>query len=294
MSGSTQRPGMPSDMVCLLRAPLWFEVAGQQVHSPLVQVRIQGVNSLMIVDTGASDHLLTRELADTAGLQTVATEPGTDHAGASVPSWSLGEMELEMGGVPLSLKNVIAIEGPPAFQACGIGGFLSPQHLHPNAHLLLDFYHQELSLLQAPLPVLNNWLSARLQSLLPVYLRRKAGAVVTVEAAIEPFSPVDTMLNSGGICTEFAEMAVPGLQGLMPERFGKGISGADVTGLEVSQQILSAGQARLEVPLLLVRKQMPPPPGQIGMDLLQQTALLISPDKKQAVQWWLPAKKHRA
>src|SRR5687768_7147579 len=74
----------------IFRTPITFDVGDRLVHSPMVHVAVKGVTTKLILDTGSTDHVFTMDLAGRAGLDAEPCEPGTDHAGAPVPSWTLG------------------------------------------------------------------------------------------------------------------------------------------------------------------------------------------------------------
>jgi len=106
-----------------------------------------------------------------------------------------------------------------------------------------------------------------------------------VQAAIEAFEPVPTMLNSGGRGTEFAASAVPGLIGIPDDEPGKGVGGASVLGEVVEGQTLRIGAARFPVPRLLVRGSIDTMQGLVGMDVLRGTVLAVSPDRSRPIFW---------
>src|SRR6187549_2533159 len=129
----------------ILDVPVVFDVeGGALVHSPMIHARVGGELTRLILDTGSTDHVLTKPLIDRAGAPTTAAEDGTDHAGASVASWSVGDLAIDVAGVGFDLHDVVAIAPPGPFEAWGIGGFLSPQHLHPTARVLIDLVGDRL------------------------------------------------------------------------------------------------------------------------------------------------------
>lgn len=275
----------------LWESPLTFEVPGRTIHSPMVSVKVGDIETKLILDTGATDHVFTMELATEAHLEASPAEPGTDHAGASVPSWSLGEVPLELGGLTLPLHSVVAIDGPPPFTAWGIGGFLSPQRLHRSASVVIDLVDHRIALIECSAPSLERWLTDRFPDLQPIVLRREEGEAVRILTSIEPYRDVVAMLNTGTPQTEYASSALPGLQGIRDDDSGLGLSGTKVTGGQVENQMLQVGDTRFEIPTLLLRDEMPAehPDGQIGMDLLHGTVLAISPDEDRPVYWLVKA-----
>jgi len=275
----------------LCETPLTFEVPGRTIHSPMVSVKVRDIETKLILDTGATDHVFTMELAAEAHLEAIPAEPGTDHAGAPVPSWSLGEVPVEFGGLTLPLYSVIAIDGPPPFTGWGIGGFLSPQRLHRSAWVVIDLVGNRITLIECTDPSLKGWLSDRFPDLQTIVLRREEGEAVRILTSIEPYRDVVAMLNTGSPQTEFAKSALPGLQGIRDDDSGLGLSGNKVTGGQIKNQMLRVADARFEIPTLLLRDEMPPehPDGQIGMDLLHGTVIAISPDETRPVYWLVQA-----
>lgn len=200
----------------LVDVPISFEVdGGTTVHSPMVHATVGGVATRLILDTGSTDHVLTKELVDRVGATARPGEDGIDHAGAAVPSYLVGDLEVQIAAQPFALRDVVAIAAPPPFVRWGVGGFLSPQHLHPTARVLIDMLNDRLVVVGSSVADVDAWLVARVPSLWPIVLDRIPGeSTVAVPAAIEPFPAVPTMLNTGGRQTEFASTAIPGLRGI--------------------------------------------------------------------------------
>jgi hypothetical protein len=274
----------------LIDVPIVFDVlGGTTVHSPMVHATVGGVATRLILDTGSTDHVLTRELIDAAGAPAEPAEPGTDHAGAAVPSWWVGELDVQIGDEAFGLRDVVAIEGPAPFAAWGVGGFLSPQHLHPTARVLIDLIGDRLVVAAGPPHVVDAWLTARCASASPITLDRVPDeAVVAVEAAIEPFAPVTTILNTGGRATEFASAAVPDLGDAIEREGGAGVSGAPVIGADAGLRIIQVKGGRIPVANLVVRPQIDGPAALVGMDVLRGTALIVGADRSEPVTWLVP------
>jgi hypothetical protein len=281
----------------LVDVPITFETAdGTTVHSPMIHATIGGVGTRLILDTGSTDHVLTKEVIDGVGVDAEPAEDGTDHAGAAVPSWSVGDLVVCIAEQRFALRDVVAIAGPPPFAAWGVGGFLSPQHLHPTARVLIDLLNDRFVLVESSGADVDAWLIGRVPSLRPIVLDRVAGeATVAVPAAIEPFATVPTMLNTGGRQTEFASAAVPGLRGTADGlrgsadgRGGTGVGGGRVVGSNVGERVLLVGGARIPVPRLVVRDEIDHPPGLVGQDVLRGTALICSADPQRTVVWLVP------
>ena len=274
----------------LVDVPITFETAdGTTVHSPMIHATIGGVSTRLILDTGSTDHVLTKEVIDRVGVDAVPAEDGTDHAGAAVPSWSVGDLEVRIAGQPFAIRDVVAIAAPPPFAAWGVGGFLSPQHLHATARIMIDLLNDRSWSSSRPELDVDEWLSVRVPSLRPIVLDRIADEpTVAVPAAIEPFATVSTMLNTGGRQTEFASAAVPGLRGTADGQGGTGVGGGRVVGSDVGERVLLVGGARIPVPRLVVRDGMDDPPGLVGQDVLRGTALICSADHERGSCGWCP------
>jgi hypothetical protein len=283
----------PSDRDVVIDVPVHFDVAGgPRIHSPMVHAVVGGVATRLILDTGATDHVLTRTLIDAAGLPVAPTEDGTDHAGAPVPSWSVGELDVSIGGHGFGLRDVVAIASPVPFDDWGVGGFLSPQHLHPDARILIDLAGDRLVVARldgnGPTAV-DAVLATRVPDLRPLRLDRDAGEpTVVARAAIEGLTAIPTMWNTGGRHTEIARSVVPGLAGSSVRAGSTGISGAGVFGAEAGPRTLVVGDARVPVTALIVREEMEPPLGLIGMDVLRGTALIVGAGRDAPFLWLVP------
>jgi hypothetical protein len=282
-------PDQPATTKVLLEVPLTFDVGAEVTHAPMVEANVGGTMTKLIVDTGSTDHILTRELADRVGLRSEAGEPGTDSVGASVPSWTLGDVPIQIGDLDFKLQSVVAITGPARFAGWGIGGILSAQHLHPSARVVVDLLDRRLTLVAGAPSDVAAWVAARSPNLRLLSLERAPDdSTILVRAAIDPFDPVVTMLDTGGKRTEFAASAVPGLRGIGQSSGGRGVGGGQAFGAEVENRTLRVGDATVPVPNLLVRDDIGNAHGLIGMDILRGTVLVVSADEGQPVIWFVP------
>ena len=273
----------------LLDVPITFDVGDRLTHAPMVVATVRGEPTKLILDTGSSDHVLTRELADRAGLPAHPGEPGTDSTGASVPSWTLGDVALDIAGESFELHEAVAIAGPPPFEGWGVGGFLSPQHLHPTAWVVLDLAGDRLILLDGADREVAAWLAARSPGLRLLRLDRLASdGTILVHAALAPFDPVVTLLDSGGKSTEFVATAVPGLEAGPRVAAGHGVGGGEIVGSVVEERTLVVGDARVPVPRLIVRDEMGDHDGLVGMNVLRGTVLAVRGDRARPVFWLVP------
>lgn len=278
----------------LLDVPIRYDVGDTVTHAPMVDVGVAGQPTRLILDTGSTDHVLTIDLVRSAGLPHEPGEPGTDHAGASVDSWFVGDIPIRIAALALGLHDAVAITGPAPFAGWGVGGFLSPQHLHPTAIAVIDLLADRFILVECDDAGIDAWLGGRHPDLISRRLDRDPNEQTpVVRAAIEPFAPAATMLNTGGRGTEFAVAAVPDLVGVAPEEVGKGVGGDPVLGSVVADRMLRIGDLRLGVPRLLIRERIDTMDGLVGMDVLRGTVLALGADRRRPVSWLVPPDRIR-
>jgi len=273
----------------LVRVPITFDAADRATHAPLVVGSVGGVDTLLVLDTGSDVHILTKELVDRLGLDVEEGEEGVDHSGATMPSWSVADARLELGDAELTLRDVVSIPAPAPFASGGIGGGLSPQHLHPTAVTVVDLAVGELLLVEGDDDDVEAWLVERTPSLTTLSLERDPTfKTVVVPAAVRPFAEIPMLLNTGGKGTEFSSAAVSGIGDGREERLGGGVSGADVLGSAAGAQTLVVAGHEVPIAQLAVRESMPDPQGMVGMDVLRGTVLTCCADPRRRVVWRIP------
>lgn len=271
-------------MITVLRVPIQFDAqGGEPVHAPLVLATIGAFRTRLILDTGSDVHLLTAELARAAGLALEAADTGTDHAGASMDSWLVGDVSIALdeaeGERALELHDVVAIPAPEAFARQGIGGALSPQRLHASAVAVIDEIADELWLVEGDAGSVRDWLLQRHPGPEVLELERRAGAdIPIVQGAIEPFEPVAVLINTGGRHTEFEPEVLPGLAAATVEQIGTGVSGAAVMGGRAGARVLRLAGRSIEVAELMLRSGIGDPPAMIGQDVLRGSVVAAGPD----------------
>jgi len=243
-----------------------------------------------VLDTGSEVHLLTKELVDRLELTVADGEEGTDHSGATMPSWTVEDIGLFLGKHEVTLHDVVAIPAPEPFPRWGVGGILSPQQLHPSAWTVVDLVGDELLLVEGGDAAVAAWLEDRSPALTTLTLERdQAFPSVVVSAAISPHPELPTMLNTGGRHTEFSGDAVPGVVvGAAPERLGGGVSGVDVLGVKAGRATLIVAEHDVPVESLAVRTSMHEPHGLVGMDVLRGTVLAVCAEVGRPVLWQIP------
>ena len=275
----------------LTRAPITFVAAdGSAQHAPLVAGSVGGIETLFVLDTGSEVHILTKELVDRLGLEVEEGEEGVDHSGATMPSWSVEDVSLSLGALELTLGDAVSIPAPAPFPPKGIGGILSPQHLHPAAVSVVDLVGDELLLVEGDDHEVAIWLGERSPELATLSLERDPEfSSVVVPAAVRPFPELPTLLNTGGRRTEFSKAAVPGLGDELVERLGGGVSGADVIGSSGGAQVVVVAGHDVPVARLAVRETMHDPQGMVGADVLRGTVLACGADRGRRVIWQIDA-----
>jgi hypothetical protein len=256
----------------------------------MVDARIGNVATKLILDTGSTDHVLTMDLVHRAGLPHARGDDGTDAAGTAIDSWSIGAVDVSIAKVVLPLDNVVAFEGPAPFVGWGIGGFLSPQHLHPTARVVLDFVESELTAVDGDAREIAAGLADRYPHLRPVWLDPQPGdGTILVQAAVEPYHEVVTMLDSGGKTTQFADGAVPGLDRGEVVVSGSGVSGTEIAGAVAEHRTLRVGDALVAVRRLFVRPDFSDvAQGLVGMDVLAGTVLVVGAGLEHPILWLVP------
>jgi hypothetical protein len=274
----------------LATAPITFDGAdGSTGHAPIVAGSVGGVDTLLVLDTGSDVHILTKELVDELGLDVEEGEEGVDHSGATMPSWAVADVPLALGDADLTLRDIVSIPAPAPFPCKGIGGILSPQHLHPTAVMVIDLAADELLLVEGDDDDVAAWLAGRSPTLETLSLDRDpAFTSVVVPAAVRPFAEMPTLLNTGGKRTEFSSAAVPGLGDGALERLGGGVSDADVIGLSGGAQVIAVAGRDVPVERLAVRETMHDPQGMVGADVLRGTVIACAADHSRRVVWQIP------
>lgn len=258
---------------------------------PLVRARVQGQDTLLLVDTGATETLFTRSLLNRSRVAMEPAEAGRDHAGADTPTWtSLDPVSLKIGGHGFELERVAVIEAPGAFEKAGVGGVLSPQTLIEDATLELDFPLGRMSLAEGAAVGIETGRRPT-DDLVPLSLACRPAPgdlanLVLVEGAFEDTGPITLMLNTGSREAEIGPGAAPGSLTSGPSR-GRGLSGAPVIGpirrgrFRVDGAVMPASNA-------IVRVQAEGLGGQIGMEMLSLTRLQVHKASGRLC-WWIPA-----
>jgi hypothetical protein len=273
-------------MRVLLDTPIRFDVPGGISHAPMIDAVVGTIATRLIIDTGSSDHVLTIDLVRAIGSDPEPGESGTDHAGESVPSWTVGDLSITIADVGFDLRDVVAIAGPAPFAGWGVGGFLSPQHIHPTADAVIDLVDDRFMLIDGPSDAVDRWLVDHHPGFVARSLQRSADdQTPVIRAAIDDFDPVPAMLNTGGRGSEFASWAVPGLEGRPDDEPGHGVGGSAVIGVAIEGRSLTIADRTFSLERLLIRDEIEALGGLIGMDVLRGSVLVVAADRQRPVRW---------
>ena len=125
---------------------LLFQLAGRPFPLPLVHGTVAGEPTWMLVDTGATSHVIAGWLARRAHLDVQNFgDVGTDHAGHAIVTSRAARPRLAFDGWGLLPDSPILVtEVPEAVARLGIGAFISPQELGGAGAVVLDLVHGEM------------------------------------------------------------------------------------------------------------------------------------------------------
>ena len=268
------------------------DVRGATLHCPTVDAVVGGVETKLIVDTGATDHVLTLDVVDRAGLARTPGPSGTDAAGTDVESWEVDRPPILLGGAALPEATVPAIEGPSPFASWGVGGFLSPQRLAEEV-VVVDFSRKTLEVRDTTAAVEQERISREHPGAIVVVGKRHASGTIGIEIEVPAGGRVTALFDSGAASTAVVTTAVPGAE--VARTFSVG--GTAIEAETLPMATLVAGAATFSLNLSVV-SEMPVPDGSsidevpsaaVGMDLLRETMLVIPGRDVGSVLWVVPA-----
>lgn len=125
-TASAEAPPAPKQK----RAKLRFDVNGEDFGAPLVDVLVAGQPTTVIVDTGATHHVVASWVAAQVGPTKKSATTGLDHAGQSVALQHLEGADIQISGWgPIGANGILVAALPAQFQKQGIGGAIAVQAL---------------------------------------------------------------------------------------------------------------------------------------------------------------------
>jgi predicted aspartyl protease len=123
------------------RAALLFEAAGHPFPLPLVEVLVAGVPTTMIVDTGATRHVVADWLVREAGLPTRASNSAvSDHTGKALAVLETDSAAMRLAGwgaLPAASPLLVGAL-PEPLRRLGIAGVVAPGLCGASGALVLD------------------------------------------------------------------------------------------------------------------------------------------------------------
>ncbi|MEO1270177.1 MAG: aspartyl protease family protein [Myxococcota bacterium] len=272
----------------ILSAPIAFQVPDgdglRAIHCPVVEVTLQGIPTRMIIDTGATHVVLFRAFVDGLTQTLRGDTPGTDHAGASVPTWIMDEpCTWDMGGCQGVWEESLVIEGPSFFDDWGIGGVLSPQRLMSGVCHVFRFAQGLWEVYGADAIDQALGTSPQAASIPQRTAEGELGLLVLVSGALKDGDEGIWLLNTGGKHTEVSPLVCDVDESVAWEEAGKGVSGEPVLGAFLNDRSLVCGGLELALERLLVAQQRDGLNGQLGMDTLLPYTVVIPTDQTQPV-----------
>jgi predicted aspartyl protease len=129
------------------RVALQFDLDGRRSPLPLVHGTVAGEPVWMVVDTGATSHVIASWLARKVRLPMHALgEVGSDHTGRAVTVYTVENPGVSIDGWgALAGGPMLVSDMPEPFEGIGIGVSLSPQWLGTSDDaVVLDLPHHEM------------------------------------------------------------------------------------------------------------------------------------------------------
>lgn len=113
------------------RATLLFEARGKPFPLPLVEGRVAGKRTRILIDSGASSHVIAGWLARSLALPMKKVgDVGTDHVGKEIQTFRVEGAKITIDGWGrVGTGPVIATDVPEIVEKLGIGAIVSPQRL---------------------------------------------------------------------------------------------------------------------------------------------------------------------
>lgn len=271
-----------SSVTVLAELPMTMSVQGHRLGIPLVKASLNGHETLMIVDSGSTHTVMTRQFAARHGVRTSQTEQGVGHANESVAVQQAARVEFALGDWTSSLSDVLVTTGPQAFESLGIGGFLSPQNVFGGT-MVVDGPGERLLVLQGDVTAVDHWLSERYRGFESVNLPRLSvydARKVYVSTSLGGRGAVATELDTAGGTTEFAQAYVGPFTAEKVLGGGVSVSGASIEVSQLSDATLSLGSLCFERKSVHVRDNMGGGlQARLGSDVLSQVVLVLPSDK---------------
>ncbi|MGK4007474.1 retropepsin-like aspartic protease [Sorangium sp. So ce1036] len=268
-------------------ASLRFELDERPFPSPLLDAVIADQPATLVVDTGATHHVLARWLADELGLPlSTAGDVGVDHAGRPVPLSRIDHARVALSGWgPIDAPVLLVVPVPDVLRRLGIGGFLAPQLLpSPGRAVVLDLRDGRMT--EAPRDEAARALRARFGEAAVIELGDcsgpSQGRELTARASVEGIE-VTLKVDSGASHSSLFA-ASPAGKALSPRarggRSAYAASGRHTVPVLPGARLRLAGRdAATDIDLLPgAPRAACPSDGYAGMDVLRACVLLLAGD----------------
>ncbi|AGP33748.1 retropepsin-like aspartic protease [Sorangium cellulosum] len=269
------------------RASLQFELNERPFPSPLIDAVVAGQPTALIVDTGASHHVLARWLADELALPlSTAGDVAVDHAGRPLPVSRIERATIALAGWgSVDAPALLVVPVPDALQRLGIGGVLAPQALAgPGRAVVLDL--REGRMTEAPRDEAARALRARFGEAAVAELGHcggpNQGHEITAAATVDGIA-VTLKVDSGASQSSLFAASPAGRR--LSRRAAGGRSAYAASGkhtvpvLSGARLHLAGFDAAAELDFLPgERRGACPSDGFAGMDVLRTCVLLLAED----------------
>ncbi|WP_438041649.1 retropepsin-like aspartic protease [Sorangium sp. So ce128] len=269
------------------RASLQYHLNDRAFPSPLIDAVVAGQPAVLIVDTGASHHVLARWLADELALPlSTAGDVAVDHAGRPLAVSRLEDASLALSGWGrVEVSALLVVRMPDVLQRIGIGGIVAPQELAgPGRAVVLDL--REGRMTEAPRDEAARTLRARFGEAAIVELARcdgpNQGSELTARASVEGID-VTLKIDSGASQSSLFAVSPAGKR---LSRRATGARSAYAASGRHTVPVLSGARLRMagfdaaaDIDLLPgERRDTCPSDGFAGMDVLRTCVLVLSED----------------
>jgi hypothetical protein len=262
----------------LFTAPMAYldDAAGNR--QPFLRATVAGEETLLLLDTGASVHLLLAGLAREAGGRPAEQAKVQDHAGEHFDTQLWAEVPIKVRGKTVRLQRVMDMPSSDGFKKLGVGGVLSPQTMQPGTFAVMDHPSGKVTLVQGTLEdaekvlrrSLPGWTLVRTPNL------AQEDDLVVVEATVEGGAPAPALVDTGAMPVEcLAVLAGVDVSGGLAAP-SQSATGTLVLGIPVQRSVWLAGRS-FPATQVLARPSMGTRAYKalLGMDLLADVGLVV-------------------
>ncbi|WP_437787544.1 retropepsin-like aspartic protease [Sorangium sp. So ce1097] len=269
------------------RASLQFQIGDRPFPSPLIDAVVAGQPAVLMVDTGASHHVLARWLADELSLPlSTAGDVAVDHAGRPLPVLRIDNGRLALSGWGrVDVPALLVVPVPDVLRRIGIGGVIAPQALaSPGRAVVLDLRDGRMA--EAPRDEAARALRARFGDAAVAELARcggpNQGSELTAKASVEGIA-VTLKIDSGASQSSLFAVSPAGKK---LSRRATGDRSAYAASGKHTVPVLSGARLRLagfdaaaDIDFLPgERRAACPSDGFAGMDVLRTCVLVLAED----------------